>query len=191
VASAAWSCAWPRSSGQRRRVSRSTGVGGRSTITCSLAVGGSARRRGGLGGSGVTAGGWMRTRPTAPLAASTYQGPASPRITAERGGRVTAEAAANARGSPAISRRPPACQLARPLCTRARSTSATRAADTQEDALRQTWVAAEVHAELAMDQRALGRGKATKFGERLSDGRCEVPGDQFVCPGRAAGRQIR
>ena len=69
-------------------------------------------------------------RPTAPEAASTYQGPVSPRITPDRGGRGAAEVLAKTRISPGTSRRPPACQRAWPLRTSSRSTASTRAAGT-------------------------------------------------------------
>src|SRR5208283_262156 len=66
-------------------------------MTCSLLVAKSGRRLGGSAGPrpawgatkagrGGAAGAWMRTRPTAPVAASTYQGPESATMTPERGG---------------------------------------------------------------------------------------------------------
>ena len=111
-------------------MSRSTGTMGRSTITCSLTAGGSMRRLGG-GATGVTEGGrgargaWIRTRPTAPVGASMYQGPLSATITPERGGSVAAEAEANSPVAPLTRRLPPACHRAWPLSTSASSTSAT------------------------------------------------------------------
>ena len=118
------------------RVSRSTGVNGRSTITCSLAVVDSTRRRGSTTGArsgerGAPTGGCTRTRPTAPLVASTYHGPVAPTITPERGGKAAADVEENARVSPRMRRRLPACHRACPLCTSAHSTSSTRACVTQ------------------------------------------------------------
>src|ERR1700691_188879 len=91
----------PNSSGQGKRVSRNRGTIGRSTITCSLAVGVSSLRFGGGGATGATAGrgggggAWIRSRPTSPVVASTYQGPLSATITPERGGRAAGEGDAN------------------------------------------------------------------------------------------------
>ena len=55
-----------------------------------------------------------RTRPTAPVAASTYQGPVSPRMMAESGGRFGGRLAWKARSSPRTSGRLLACQRALP-----------------------------------------------------------------------------
>ena len=62
-----------------------------------------------------------RTRPTAPVAPSTYQGPASPRMTAGFRRQVGGRLAGNDRSSPRLSVLPVACQ--RPLPMRASSPS--------------------------------------------------------------------
>ena len=82
------------------------------------------------GGRGGGVGAWIRTRPTAPVVASMYQGPLSATITPERGGSVAAEAEANSLVAPLTRRLPPACHRAWPLSTSASSTSATADART-------------------------------------------------------------
>ncbi len=94
-----------------------TGKTGFSTMTRSVTVatgrGGSARRpRAAFTGAGATC--RSRTRPTAPVAASTYHLPPSPSRMADLAGRLGGVLASNTRSCPASMRFPVADQRATP-----------------------------------------------------------------------------